>query len=280
MKWNFSQQINPHFCERQFFKEVMNKIEFLNIFDDSYNFILSNYEDNDLPLYEDGKKNIVIYLSDEYGIIKSWFSKTDLIFRTYPRDRNFDNIKIFPIPCGLVMPDYVQYKMEQPKKKMNERKYDYFYSGQKSPNRMGFLSKAEQATKEFNGIFRHTENFRTGYTIDEYFQIMNETKISIVPVGKVIPESFRYMESYESGCIVLTDFPIHQYRHIWYYKESPAFQVDNFPEYPLQVDSELITEILHNADINHERSIRYYNDFLSTKAVANYIIYILKQKGL
>src|SRR5574343_554372 len=141
MKWNFSDQINPHFCERQYFKEVLTKLQSLNIFDDSFNFIITNCEDNSLPLYENGKKNIIIYLSDEYGITKNWFGKVDVIFRTYPRERFFDNIKIFPIPCGLVMPDFVTYKMEQPKKKLIERKYDYFYSGQLCPNRAIFLSK-------------------------------------------------------------------------------------------------------------------------------------------
>lgn len=276
MKWNFSDQINPHFCERQYFMEVMNKLQSLNILDDSYNFIITNYGDETLPLYENGKKNIVIYLSDEYGIWKNWFEKADVIFRTYPRENFFDNKKIFPIPCGLVMPDWVQYKMEEPKKKLSERKYDFFYSGQVSPNRYPFLSKLESVTKGFNGILKHTQNFRTGFTIDEYFQIMNETKISFVPLGKVIPESFRYMESFESGCVVITDFPIDQYKHIWYYQNSPAIFIRDYN----QITSELISNVLNNIDDYLDKNLKYYNDFLSTKAVANYIIYILKQKGL
>lgn len=281
MKWNFSDQINPHFCERQFFKEVLNKLQSLNIFDDTFNFIITNYGDETLPLYESGKKNIIIYLSDEYGITKNWFNKVDVIFRTYPRERFFDNVKIFPIPCGLVMPDWVQYKMEEPKKKLSERKYDYFYSGQNSPNRYPFLSKVEPAVKGLNGILKHTQNFRTGFTIDEYFQIMNETKISFVPLGKVIPESFRYMESFESGCMVVTDFPIDQYKHIWYYKESPAIFIRNYNE----LDERFIRNILDNINSDEndnykKESIEYYDKFLSTKAVANYIIYILKSKGL
>lgn len=72
MKWNFSEQINPHFCERQFFIEVMNKLQSLNIFNDSFNFIITNYDDNTLPLYEEGKHNIVIYLSIVYPVLKFW----------------------------------------------------------------------------------------------------------------------------------------------------------------------------------------------------------------
>ena len=70
------------------------------------------------------------------------------------------------------MPDYVQYKMEQPKKPLSERKYDFFYSGQVSPNRESFLKIVTDATKNFNGILRHTQNFRTGYTIDKYMTIL------------------------------------------------------------------------------------------------------------
>jgi len=278
MKWNFSEQINPHFCERQFFKEVLDKIQSTDILRDSFNFIVTNYDDNTLPLYENGKRNIVIYLSDEYGLVKDWFNKVDVIFRTYPRSGNFDNRKIFAIPCGLVMPDYVQYKMEQPKKKITERKYDYFYSGQQSPNRMEFLSKVEHSTMGRNGIFRHTFNFRTGYTIDEYFQIMNDTKISFVPLGKVIPESFRYMESFESGCVVVTDFPRDDYKNIWYYKESPAIFIKDYKD----LNEELVSTLLNDDTLEYyyQKGINYYNDFLSTKAVANYIIYVIKQKGL
>lgn len=71
MKWNFSQQINPNFCERQFFIEVMNKLSLHPELDDSFNFIITNYDDNTLSLYERDKQNIVIYLSDEYGIFFS-----------------------------------------------------------------------------------------------------------------------------------------------------------------------------------------------------------------
>lgn len=273
MKWNFSQQINPHFCERQFFVEVMNKLSYL---DDSFNFIITNYDDLTLPLYEKDKKNIVLYLSDEYGIYRNWFNKVDLVFRTYPRKGNYDNKKVFPIPCGLVMPDYVTYKMEQPKKKLSDRKYDFFYSGQQSPNRFEFLKKITEATKDsdLNGIIRHTQNFRTGYTIDEYFQIMNETKISFVPLGKVIPESFRYMESFESGCLVITDFPIQDYKDIWYYKESPAVFISNYEE----INDYLIDNAIANIDFFEEDNLKYYDNYLSTKAVSNYINQIIKDK--
>ena len=275
MIWNFSKQVEANFCERQFFKKVAEK---LSILDDSYNLIITCCYDETLDLYNKDKKNIVIYLSDEYGIFKNWFNKVDLIFRTYPRKGFFDNKQIFPIPLGLVMPDFVTYKMEQPKNKLSERKYDYFYSGQQSPNRMEFLSKVEHSTKGRNGILRHTFNFRTGYTIDDYFQIMNDTKISFVPLGKVVPESFRYMESFESGCVVVTDFPMDDYKHIWYYKESPAIFIKDYKD----LNEELVSTLLQDETLEYynEKSVKYYNDFLSTKAVANYIIYIIKQKGL
>jgi hypothetical protein len=251
----------------------MNKLTNL---DDTYNFIVTNYEDYTLPLYEKDKKNIVLYLSDEYGIYRNWFNKVDLVFRTYPRGNNFDNKKIFPIPCGLVMPDYVTYKMEEPKKKLSDRKYDFFYSGQESPKRYEFLKRVTESTKDFNGILRNTQNFRTGYTIDEYFQIMNETKISFVPLGKVIPESFRYMESFESGCLVITDFPIDEYKDIWYYKESPAIFIKNYDE----INDYLIDNAISNIDVLAEDNLKYYNDFLSTTAVAKYIECIIKEKQI
>lgn len=273
MTWNFSPQIEPNFCERQFFKEVMNKLYHL---DDNYNFIITNYDDNNLSLFKPNKINIVIYVSDEYGISKTWFNKVDLIFRTYPIKGHFDNIKIFPIPLGLVMPDFVTYKIEKPKKKLSERKYDCFYSGQPSPNRVLFTDSIKKSLSGSNlkGIYRETTGFRTGFSIDDYFKIMNETKISLVPLGKVLPESFRYMESFESECVVVSDFPFENYKDIWYYKESPAIFIKNYND----INLKFIEQILNNIDSYQERNKNYYNDFLSTNAVSKFIINIINEK--
>ena len=274
MIWNFSKQVEANFCERQFFKKVAEK---LSILDDSYNLIITCCYDETLDLYNKDKKNIVIYLSDEYGIFKNWFNKVDLIFRTYPRKGFFDNKQIFPIPLGLVMPDFVTYKMEQPKNKLSERKYDYFYSGQISPNRTQFVNQIKNVVKqmpELNGIIKETNGFRTGFSIDEYYEIMNETKISFVPLGKVIPESFRYMESFESGCVVVTDFPLHMNKDIWYYKNSSAFLVGSYS----QINPTSIRKILDNIDTYGEKSINYYNNYLSTDATSKFIIETINNK--
>jgi len=275
MIWNFSEQVVPNFCERKFFQKIMEKLYYL---DDNYNFIITNYDDNTLPLFQPDKKNIVIYISDEYGIVKTWFNKVDLIFRTYPRKGNFDYIKIFPIPLGLVMPDFVTYEMEQPKKKLSERKYDCFYSGQFSPNRIPFINSIKKSISgsNFNGIFRETNGFRTEFPIDDYFKIMNETKISFVPLGKVVPESFRYMESFESGCVVITDFPIHQNQDIWYYRDSPAIFISNYE----QINKRFIENILNNIDSYYEKNVNYYNNFLSTDAICKYITDTINKKNI
>ena len=275
MIWNFSKEVEPNFCERQYFKRVAEKLS--PHFDDSYNLIITCCYDETLDLYNKDKKNIVIYLSDEYGIFKNWFNKVDLVFRTYPRKGFFDNLKIFPIPLGLVMPDFVTYELEKPKKKLSERKYDYFYSGQPSPNRTQFVNQIKNVVKqlpELNGIIRETTSFRTGYPIDEYFQILNETKISFVPLGKVIPESFRFMESFESECVVVTDFPLHMNKDIWYYRECPAFVVGIYS----QITTDLIKNILQNIDTHQEKSIKYYNEKLSTDTTCRFIIDTINKK--
>jgi len=274
MIWNFSEHVVSNFCERQFFKKVAEKLTHL---DDTYNLIITSCYDDKLDLYKENMKNIVIYVSDEYGVFKNWFNKTDLIFRTYPRKGFFDNMKIFPIPLGLVMPDFVTYDLEQPKKKLSERKYDYFYSGQPAPNRSNFVKSIMNSTKpltNLNGIIQETTSFRTGYPIDEYFKIMNETKISFVPLGKVIPESFRYMESFESGCVVVTDFPLRMNKSIWYYKESPAIVVDFYE----QLTPSFIQNILDNIDSYYEKNLNYYNNFLSTDATSKFITDTINNK--
>lgn len=279
MIWNFSEQVNPNFCERRFFMKIMEKLHHL---DDSFNFIITNYDDNTLPLFHPDKKNIIIYLSDEYGIFKSWFNKVDLIFREYPTNylyfyknqKLYDNVKIFPVPCGLVLPDFTNYEMEQQHKKLSERKYDFFYSGQISPNRTKFVQKIKSISSPFKTIIQENDNFRTGFSIDDYFKIMNETKISFVPLGKIIPESFRYNESFESGCVVINEFPIDKYKDIWYYKDSPAIFINDYE----QINEKFIKQILDNIDSYYESNINYYDNFLSTNAICKFITKTINEK--
>jgi hypothetical protein len=265
--------IDSNFCENIFIHKVINLLEVL---DDSYNVILTNRDDKTLPYHDINKKNIVIFLSDERGIIPRWAKKADYIFRNYGNNHCCDYKKIFPIPCGYVGPFEVNgrkntYFGEEEKAPLIDRKHDLFYSGQKNKKRVSFINNVNKIQNNFKSFIQESDGFRQGLWIPDYFSELNQTKIALVPNGVSIPESFRYMEGFESNCIVITTYPRHIKKYnLWYHRDSPAIFLKDWSE----LNVELVRNLLTTENLNKyfELGRDYYNKFLSTKAVSDYIL--------
>src|SRR5690606_16149205 len=106
--------------------------------------------------------------------------------------------------------------------------------------------------------------FRTGIKIDDYYKILGNTKISLAPIGTTI-DTFRYIESFGSGCIVITT----KKDNIWYYENAPCVFINDWNE----LNEKMIDNILNNnLDYIYEKNLAYYKDKLSEESVANYII--------
>ncbi len=271
-------KINSNFCENIFLHKVVDILH--KHLDDNYNLILTNNEDIDLLDFNDKCINIVIFISDEEGIIPVWVNKVDFIFRTYGNNDICDYKKIFPIPCGFVGPFKIDgldntYLGELEKTPLTQREYDLFYSGQKALNRIIFMFFVNRIKNKFNSFINQTIGFRKGLSIQKYFSIMNNSKIALVPRGAVIPESFRYMEAFESNCIVITSYPRHLSKYnMWYYENSPAVFIKNWWSLKPRLIDKLLSK--ENLELSFEKNKKYYDEYLSTKAVADYIINNLK----
>ena len=250
--------------------------------DDSYVFIVGRSNDKQetqqlINEIEPGKKNILILLSDEAGIIPSYKDKFDFIFRTYNRKDLYDNNKIFAIPCGYGTSMRFSYNIsdfnskEFVKKDLKDREYDLFYSGQISPNRVELLNNLNNIKDRFKSLVKFTDGFGKGFTLEEFYNNLNNTKIALVPNGAVVPESFRYFEAIRSGAIVITTYPkwMDAYNH-WYYDESPAIFINSWNE--LTVD--FVNNILINTDFEDYqiRNEKYFNEKISPNGLANYIL--------
>jgi hypothetical protein len=236
--------------------------------------------DINLENFNSKKKNIVIFISDEFNTTPKWKDKVDFIFRTYGNNELCDYKKIFPIPCGYVGFEESNnrknnhiYELE--KKPLIEREHDLFYSGQKSPNRISFTYNTNKIKDKFNSYIVETDGFRRGLFIEDYFKMMNNSKICLVPNGKVIPESFRYMEGFESNSIVITTYPknIEKF-NLWYYEKSPAIFLKDWKELKVDMIKELLTEEKLNEYFIENK--KYYNDYLSTNATVKYILEKIK----
>ena len=103
---------------------------------------------------------------------------------------------------------------------------------------------------------------------------MSNSKISIVPLGAVVPESFRYFESFENNCIVITTYPKNSIYGNWFYENSPAIFLDNWSE----LNDNLIHNLLKIEKLNEFDilNLNYFNKNISTEGVSNYILKKIK----
>lgn len=252
-------------CEIRYLDNIIDKLN--NRLSD-YSIVVTPYLQN-LP--ETKYKKILIVTGDEQGNLGlNPYQNMDVfaIFRIFNRIGKFDEKYVFPIPPGYncTMHDDNSKRMVKmyPEKKLSERKYDIFYSGQQLPWRQTLVDNLNSMSNKFNILSRVNNSFRTGLHIDDYYKLLGDTKIALAPDGTSI-DTFRYVEAFGSGCIVIST----PKDNIWYYKDSPVFLINNWSE----LNERLIRNILSmDIDDIYYNNLKYYNDKLSEDAVANYII--------
>ncbi len=266
--------IEDNYCQLIYIYKIVDILK--KHLNDDYQVILTSQLDNSLPDYDKNKKNIVIYIGDEKGVVPSWHLKPNIIFRAYNNQSLCDYDKIFPIPCGYNGPIIAngvenEYWGEKAKTPLIEREYDLFYSGQPSFHRWRFLNNINKIKDNYRSVIKKTGGFRQGFTTKEYYEYLNNTRIALVPDGVSVPESFRYVEAFESNSITITTYPIKNKKYnLWYYESSPAIFLDKWSE----LNNNLIDKLLHKDILIEyfEKNKVYYENYLSTEAVANYML--------
>ncbi len=270
-----SSLIEDHVCDLQSILKVIAVLQ--KELSEDYVICIVLFNEPLLPISKsDPRKKIVIMLSDEVGITPCWLDDADIIFRTLSSNSCCDYKKIFPIPTGYFAPLLGHsYEGELPKKSLADRDSDIFYSGKATKGeRLFFYKRAHRLTKKFSGIINGTTGWMQGETYmdtDTYYAHLNNCRIAFAPKAYVTPETIRYIEAFESGCITITDHPIHQQNHnLWYYEGSPAIFLKSW----WQLNPRMISKLLapDSVDEYQEKNITYYNSKLSSRAVAQYIL--------
>jgi len=240
--------------------------------------ILNNQLNDDFELYviyrdfnvdintNSNKIRIGIHISNETTFDDKYYDKLDIIFRYYLSEQ-CDYNKVFPINIGYNSSGYESIEFN-PNTKIQDRQIDLFFYGQLS-NRQSLFENSKKISG--NNILNFTSGFREGINIIEYKKLLSNSKISLVPKG-VSPETFRFSESFASGCIVITTEKI----NVWYYENCPAIFLNSWSE----LNQNLIDEILNSDYIDSLRikSVDYYEKYLSAKANADYILNKVKSK--
>ncbi len=133
------------------------------------------------------------------------------------------------------------------------------------------MKNVNKIKDKYKSIIKETGGFNQGFSTKEYYEYLNNTKIALIPDGVSVPESFRYVEAFESNCVAITTYPIKNKNYnLWYYQNSPAIFLDKWN----QLNSNLIDKLLDRDFLIEcfEKNKEYYINYLSTQAVANYML--------
>jgi hypothetical protein len=292
MNIKISEIVDPDIWEPPY---ILESLRYLSDLSDDYNFIIARTNNIDeLNILKNniitGKKNVLILLSDEVGI-NNWkdgpyFMRDELhcIFRTYNNRTLYDNEFIYPIPCGFSCG--VGVHSEDGNKNiyrdfnfcsrpLKDRKYDIFFSGQLDSHRKECLHYVNKISNSFNCLINPTTSFAKGFSLNEYYDHLENSKIAIVPRGVCVPESFRYFESMKSGCIIISSYPVNDKNfQIWYYEKSSAIFLENWS----QLTKELVEDILQVNNLNKYDLLNkeYFESTVSPKSLSIYIRKILE----
>jgi hypothetical protein len=260
-----------HYCEIDYINKIIDVLS-LNL-DDNYSLYILypdlkinnlKFEFINTVLNDNSKIKFAIHTGNEVYYDPTYYELFQKIFRYYLNDY-CDYNKIYPISIGYNSSGNNLINMN-PNIKLSNREIDVFFIG-RNLNRSNFIESIKKLTNK-NSFIKITDGFRQGLSINEYYEKLSNSKICLAPSG-FSPETFRYVEGFGCGCIVITQSK----NNSWYYDESPAIFVDNWDK----VDDKFINNILFSdLDSIYIKNNKYYTDNLSPEANARYIINQLK----
>ncbi|MBU2564518.1 glycosyltransferase family 47 protein [Patescibacteria group bacterium] len=240
--------------EKSYWTEVLKNIA------SSFEIIVTENTEY-LPKY--GNNVIVILKSDELISDIKYTTRVRAIFRNYFDKKYIYNKNIFflPLPC-------LGGTLDIPNIPILNRETDVFFAGQVNYSIRKELSKIvlnlKSQKKDLKIVFKKTKDFFSGWDINQYLDRLNNSKICLCPRGASI-ETYRHFEALRHGCIVIsTSLP-----NVWYFQNAPIQTITQWNELP-----DLVNKIIRNQGLLKEiskKSVKYWNDKLSPKAVANFI---------
>lgn len=195
-------------------REITNQKEAIVIIPGAYQGYLIKEINQELSKLE---KCVVIITSDEENNfpIDELIHKNMVVYSTYPTTY-MKNIKWLPIGFP-------------PQSKMIDNNYikdiDWFFAGQ--VNHKSREAMIENVKDIPNGELHISSGFAQGLSHDEYYRLMERSKIVLCPNGNISPDSFRLYEALEAGCIPIV--------------ESPYFWVGMFKTVPFPIVNEYLT---------------------------------------
>jgi predicted O-methyltransferase YrrM len=154
-----------------------------------------------------------------------YYSKAKKVFRNY-YDPNIKNTNVHFIPLGFKSGFYN--KDFDNLKNFNDKKYDFCFIGEPKTDRHEMI----EVLNQYNAYKHLTKswNCSTSLSVNGCIDIYKQTKFAPCPMGFSHPDSFRFMEALEWGCIpILKKYENFNY-HSQIYGESPIPKIDSWSE--------------------------------------------------
>lgn len=177
------------------------------------------------------KYNLYHLSNEQLNHNYSYYADAKVVFRNYP-DIRIKYPNVFTVPLGYKT-GFVN-KNKNPKK-FNEKKYDFNFIGALKWDRfmlVEFLKKQPRTFIHTISRWAAPESLPT----EKMQEILEDTLLVPCPMGNVLPETFRFYETLESGSIPV----IKRYNNFDYYSmfyiDHPFPVVDEWTELPSVLD--------------------------------------------
>jgi len=245
--------------ENNFEKSLFSEIS-QNLADSPYTIIAKNFGD---PMPEiEGDKIILMNADEQYRTPEEVKDPSvKMIFKQYCPDYQ-QNSKLRPIPLGPSKDIKVESKTN-----LKDRKLDVAFLGQIAYNRLDIPKLANELdNSSLKSFFWFYQGFNNGLSKFDYSEIMSNAKIAICPHGTASPETFRFFESMEFGCVPLMNYDLPDF---WFYRPVKQWEEVRVEEFSLASIENIINKI-NNEEITNDRYYEYAES-VRGKKVAEYI---------
>ncbi|MDB4352883.1 glycosyltransferase family 47 protein, partial [Porticoccaceae bacterium] len=151
---------------------------------------------------------------------------------------------------------------------VNERAYDWSWMGQFDPyTRVNFRNAVVNLeTRGHASEVLWYEGWNNGNPMEDYSNVMANTRIALVPNGSASYESFRFFEAAMAGCVIVSQqMPVTSM-----YNVAPTITVDNnWSNLPNVID--MILQNPEEMEYYSEAGKAWYKYFCSPEGLAYYM---------
>lgn len=139
------------------------------------------------------KYHVIITSDEENKFPIEKLIRKGKVFATYPTDKmvDVDWLPIgYPPQCDVIHNCF-------------NKRIDWFFAGQVNhDSRVNMINNVKDIP---NGELHISDGFAQGLSHDEYYRLMERSKIVLCPRGNISPDSFRLYEALEAGCIPIVE---------------------------------------------------------------------------